>query len=137
VKPERFAITIAADHESSTDPRIRNAFFIVTPNCRQLMEIAGMIDMAKLRTFVDAVVPLAEANEAYTGSPAGRRNHGKLVVAVDPNVRYTLLPCSSGVNSSDRPFHAIWTPIQRRMKAMTRKMPCAVDGDTFCATFGA
>ena len=87
VKPERFAITITADHEASTDPRIRDAFFIVTPHCRQLMEIAGMIDMAKLRTFVDAVVPLAEANEAYTGSPAGRRNHGKLVVAVDPNVR--------------------------------------------------
>ena len=87
VKPERFAITITSDHEDAVDPRVRNAFFIVAPNNRQLMEIAGMIDMAKLRTYVDAVVPLAEANEAYTGSPAGRRNHGKLVVAVDPNVR--------------------------------------------------
>ena len=27
----------------------------------------------------------------------------------------------------ERPFQAIWTPMQKRMKAMTRRMPCAVD----------
>lgn len=87
IKPGRFAITITSDHEDSTDPRIKESFFIVEPNHRQLMEIAAMIDTAKLKTYVDAVVPLADANEAYTGSPANRLGHGKLVVAVDPNLR--------------------------------------------------
>jgi len=87
IKPGRFAVTITSDHEASTDPRIKEAFFIVEPNQRQLMEIAALIDTARLKTYVDAVVPLAEANEAYNGSPCNRRGHGKLVVAVAPNVR--------------------------------------------------
>lgn len=82
IRPGRFAVTITSDHEASTDPRIHEAFFIVEPNQRQLMEIAALIDTHKLRTFVDAVVPFAEANLAYTGSPAKRLGHGKLVVAV-------------------------------------------------------
>ena len=28
-----------------------------------------------------------------------------------------------------KPFHAIWTPMQSRMKAMMRRIPCAVDGE--------
>jgi len=87
VRPGRFAVTITSDHEASEDPRIKEAFFIVEPNQRQLMEIAALIDTHKLHTFVDAVVPLAQANEAYTGNPANRLGHGKLVVAVDPNIR--------------------------------------------------
>jgi len=87
IKPGRFAVTITSDHEGSTDPRIKEAFFIVEPNQRQLMEIAALIDTSKLKTYVDAVVPLVGANEAYTGSPVNRRGHGKLVVAVAPNVR--------------------------------------------------
>lgn len=87
IRPGRFAITITSDHEGSEDPVIRNAFFIVEPNHRQLMEVAAMIDTDKLKTYVDAVVPFAQATEAYTGSPANRRGHGKLVVAVDPNLR--------------------------------------------------
>lgn len=82
----RLAVTITSDHEDSEDPRIKEAFFIVEPNQRQLMEIAALIDTSKLRTFVDAVVPLAQANEAYTGNPPNRRGHGKLVVAVEANV---------------------------------------------------
>jgi NADPH:quinone reductase-like Zn-dependent oxidoreductase len=87
IKPGRFAITITSDHEGSGDSRIKEAFFIVEPHQRQLMEIAAMIDTARLKTYVDAVIPLARATEAYTGSPAGRLGHGKLVVAVDPNLR--------------------------------------------------
>lgn len=87
LKPGRFAVTITSDHEGSTDPRIKDAFFIVEPRQRQLMEIATMIDTSKLRTYVDAIVPLAQATDAYTGSPANRLGHGKLVVAVDPNLR--------------------------------------------------
>jgi NADPH:quinone reductase-like Zn-dependent oxidoreductase len=83
VKPGRFAITIAADKESSEDPRIKHAFFIVKPHQRQLMEIAALIDTGKLRTFVDAVLPFAQAGDAYAGNVRDRKGHGKLVVAVN------------------------------------------------------
>ena len=80
VKPGRFAITVSAANENSTDERIRDAFFIVEPNQRQLMEVAALIDTYKLRTWVKAAFPLAQANKAYTTIPG----HGKVVVAVDP-----------------------------------------------------
>jgi NADPH:quinone reductase-like Zn-dependent oxidoreductase len=77
LKPGRFAITVSSTHEKSTDERIKNAFFIVEPNQRQLMEIAALIDTYKLRTWVKATLPLSQANEAYkTGIPG----HGKVVV---------------------------------------------------------
>jgi NADPH:quinone reductase-like Zn-dependent oxidoreductase len=84
IKSKRFAITISSDNESSADERIKNAFFIVEPNQRQLMEIALLIDTCKLRTWVDAAVPLSEATNAYTGKIPNRRGHGKIVVIVDP-----------------------------------------------------
>jgi hypothetical protein len=36
-----------------------------------------------------------------------------------------------------RPFQAIWTPIQSRIKAMTRRMPWAVEGEMALVIFGA
>lgn len=86
VKPGRFAVTIAADEESSDDPRVKHAFFIVKPHQRQLMEIAALIDTGKLRTFVDAVVRFNKAEDAYTGKVTDRKGKGKLVVAVNPAV---------------------------------------------------
>jgi len=82
IKPGRFAVTITSDHAGTADPRVKEAFFIVEPHQRQLMEIAALIDTHKLKTYVDATVPLAQANVAYTGSPANRLGHGKLVIAV-------------------------------------------------------
>jgi len=82
LKPGGFAVTISSDNESATDQHIKDAFFIVEPNQKQLFEVAHLIDTGKLHTFVDAVVPLAEANEAYTGKLPGRKGHGKIVVAV-------------------------------------------------------
>lgn len=84
VKQGRFAVTIAADKESSEDPRIQHAYFIVKPHQRQLMEIATLIDTGKLRTFVDAVLPFAQAGDAFTGNVPDRKGHGKVVVAVNP-----------------------------------------------------
>jgi NADPH:quinone reductase-like Zn-dependent oxidoreductase len=84
VKPGRFAVTIASSEESSEDPRVKHAFFIVKPHQRQLMEIAALIDTSKLRTFVDAVVPFANATEAYNGNLKDGSGHGKIVVAVNP-----------------------------------------------------
>lgn len=84
LKPNRSAITISSDNESSTDERIKNAFFIVEPNQRNLMEVALLIDTSKLHTWVDAVVPLAEATSAYNGKIPNRTGHGKIVIAVAP-----------------------------------------------------
>lgn len=81
LKPGRFAITVSSTHENSTDERIRDAFFIVQPNQLQLMEIAHLIDTYKLRTWIKATLPFAQANDAYTANIPG---HGKTVVMVDP-----------------------------------------------------
>lgn len=82
LKPGRFAITVSSAHENATDERIRSAFFIVEPNQRQLMEVATLIDTYKLRTWVKATLPFAQASDAYAASIPG---HGKVVVSVDPH----------------------------------------------------
>jgi NADPH:quinone reductase-like Zn-dependent oxidoreductase len=81
LKQGGYAITVSSSHENSSDERIRRAFFIVQPSQRQLMEIAHLIDTYKLRTWVKATLPFAQANDAYTGNIPG---HGKTVVMVDP-----------------------------------------------------
>ncbi|QNI37216.1 NADP-dependent oxidoreductase [Edaphobacter albus] len=84
LKPGRFAVTISSDKESSQDPRIQHAFFIVKPHQRQLMEIAALIDTSKLVTFVDAAVPFSQAAEIYSNSSSHRSGHGKVVVTIAP-----------------------------------------------------
>lgn len=39
--------------------------------------------------------------------------------------------------SADRPFHAIWMPMQSRMKATTRRIPWAVEGGMALVILGA
>ena len=81
LKQGRFAITVSSSNENSLDERIKQAFFIVEPNQRQLMEVAALIDTYKLRTWVKATLPLARANDAYATQIPG---HGKTVVVIDP-----------------------------------------------------
>jgi hypothetical protein len=38
---------------------------------------------------------------------------------------------------AERPFHAIWMPMQSRMKAMTRRIPWAVEGGILFVILGA
>lgn len=78
-----FAITVSSSNENASDERIRKAFFIVEPNQRQLMEIAALIDTYKLRTWVKAALPFAQANDAYTTSIPG---HGKIVIEIDSTI---------------------------------------------------
>ena len=59
----------------------KEAYFIVEPNQKQLAEIGAMIEEGRLHTFVDAVVPLSQASDAYAGR-IERRGRGKVVVAV-------------------------------------------------------
>ncbi len=82
LKPGGRMITIAADGEDTTEDRVKQAFFIVEPNQKQLIEIAGLLDAGRLRAVVDVVVPFAQAPAAYAGKVARRQGRGKLVVAV-------------------------------------------------------
>ena len=75
-------ITIAADSESATDPRLKGAFFIVEPNHEQLTRIGDLLEAGELKPVVDAVLPLSQASAAYTAEAGRRHGRGKLVVAV-------------------------------------------------------
>lgn len=80
LKPCGRVVTIAADSESTNDPRVKDAFFIVEPNQQQLTEIGGLLDEGKLRVFVDAQVPLADAPAAYSGKAKRQYGYGKVVI---------------------------------------------------------
>ena len=82
LKPGGRMITIAADSETSTDERVKQAFFIVEPNHEQLTRIGDLLEAGDLQTVVDATLPLTRASEAYTGEVKQRRGCGKLVVNV-------------------------------------------------------
>src|SRR5580765_6643659 len=75
-------ITIAAESEGTADQRVKNAFFIVEPNQKQLVEIARQLDAGNLKAFVKAAVPWDEASPAYSGALKDRSAYGKIVVSI-------------------------------------------------------
>ena len=81
LKPRGRMVTIAANGESASEQRVKNAFFIVEANQKELSEIGDLLEAGHLRPVVDAVVPLSQAPEAFTGH-IDRQGRGKLVVAV-------------------------------------------------------
>ncbi len=58
---------------------MKNAFFIVEPNQKQLADVAGLIAAGRLRTVVDKGILLSEAPLAFCGE-LERRGRGKIVV---------------------------------------------------------
>lgn len=82
LKPNGRLITVAADGENSTDPRIKNGYFIVEPRQQQFVEVARLIDAGLLKTFVNAAVPFDQAPLAYAGKVQNKRGFGKVVVAI-------------------------------------------------------
>jgi len=82
LKPTGRMVTIAADSEGSSDQRVKDAFFIVEPNQKQLLEIAKMLDAGILNAFVSAIVPLAEASAAYSQTVRDKHGYGKVVITV-------------------------------------------------------
>ena len=70
----------------SADTRVKDAFFIVEPNQKQLTEVADLLERGKLIPVVDKVIPLNQAVEAYTGQLM-RNGRGKVVVAIDRSYR--------------------------------------------------
>jgi NADPH:quinone reductase-like Zn-dependent oxidoreductase len=83
LKPGGRMVTIASGGEHTGDQRIRDAFFIVEPNQTQLTEVAKLLDAGDLKTFIGAVVPLAEASSAYSGDVANKRGSGKVVIVIN------------------------------------------------------
>ncbi|HXP11238.1 MAG TPA: NADP-dependent oxidoreductase [Acidobacteriaceae bacterium] len=82
LKPEGRMITIAADAESSTDPRVKESFFIVEPNQKQLKEITKRLETGSLKTFVNAAVPLDDAAAAYAKTIPQKLGYGKVVITL-------------------------------------------------------
>ena len=82
LKPDGRMVTIAAGSEGATDQRVKDAFFIVEPNQKQLVEIAKQLDAGRLRAFVKTTVPLNEAPAAYSGRVKYKNGYGKIVIAV-------------------------------------------------------
>jgi NADPH:quinone reductase-like Zn-dependent oxidoreductase len=81
-------MTITSTAAASDDERVKKAFFIVEANQKQLYEIGALLEKGTLRPFVDAVVPLSQAQDAYSGR-VERQGHGKIVVAVLPTEERT------------------------------------------------
>ena len=82
LRPNGRMVTIAADSEGTADERVKNAFFIVEPNRKQLVEIAKQLDAGHLKAFVKATIPLNEASAAYSGAVGDKNGYGKIVIAV-------------------------------------------------------
>jgi NADPH:quinone reductase-like Zn-dependent oxidoreductase len=82
LKPGGRLVTIAAAGESARDERVKQAFFIVEPDAAQLSEVADLLESGRLKPGLDAVVPFAEAGDAFAGRFRGTQGRGKLVVAV-------------------------------------------------------
>ncbi len=76
-------VTIASSVSAGTNARDKSAFFIVEPKRSQLARVAELIDAAALRPFVEAVVPLSEAADAFAGRAASHPHRGKVVVRID------------------------------------------------------
>lgn len=82
LRPGGRMITIAAEHETTTDDRIKQAYFIVEPNREQLERVGAMLASGDLRPEVDAVLPLAQASAAFSRDVPASRGRGKIVVSI-------------------------------------------------------
>jgi len=86
LKPGGRMITIASESAATADQRVKNAFFIVEPNQKQLVEIAKQLDVGQLRAFVKTTFPLNQASAAYSGAVRDKGGYGKIVIAVEAEI---------------------------------------------------
>ncbi len=73
-------VTIVSGLPDNAEPRVKDAFFIVEPSQKQLLEVAALLDAGTLKTYVNAVVPFEEAAVAYSGAAPGKLGYGKVVI---------------------------------------------------------
>jgi NADPH:quinone reductase-like Zn-dependent oxidoreductase len=83
LKPSATLVSVAEPPPEQDAVRVgaRGIFFIVEPNRAELFELAGLIDMGQLRTFVSEVFALSRAREAYETLLRGHLR-GKVVLRV-------------------------------------------------------
>ena len=81
LKPGGRLVTIAAQSEAFSEPRVRDAYFIVQPNQGQLVEISKLLDSGRIRPSVEAVFGLEQAREAYARAKRGGMR-GKVALRV-------------------------------------------------------
>jgi len=76
-------VTVAGDAPAETAARYgaRGVDFIVTPSRPELIEIARLVEVGKLRTIIAATFPLERAREAFERGLSGH-NRGKIVLQV-------------------------------------------------------
>ena len=79
--PRGRLVTIASSAENTIDERVKEAFFIMEPNRKQLTEVAEMLEAGRMRAVVDTVIPLSQAPDAFAGR-VKRSGRGKIVVEV-------------------------------------------------------
>ncbi len=75
-------VTIVSGLPDNAEQRVKDAFFIVEPSQKQLLEVARLLDSGSLKTYINAVVPFEEASNAYSGAVQGRLGYGKVVIVV-------------------------------------------------------
>jgi NADPH:quinone reductase-like Zn-dependent oxidoreductase len=75
-------VTIVSGLPDNAEQRVKDAFFIVEQNQKQLLEVARLLDSGTLKTYVNAVVPFEEASDAYSGTVGGKLGYGKVVIAI-------------------------------------------------------
>jgi NADPH:quinone reductase-like Zn-dependent oxidoreductase len=82
LRPSGRLVTIAADSEGAADERIKRAFFIVELNGGQLRAISALLDAGELQAFVQAEVPMSQADSAYAAATDRGPTRGKSVVVL-------------------------------------------------------
>jgi NADPH:quinone reductase-like Zn-dependent oxidoreductase len=75
-------VTIVSGLPDNAEQRMKDAFFIVEPSQKQLLEVARLLDTGTLKTYVNAVVPFEEASDAYRGTVRGKLGYGKVVIVI-------------------------------------------------------
>ena len=83
IRPGGRLVSIAAEppRELAILRKIAATYFVVTPDRKQLIEIAQLVDDGVLRPTLDRVFPLSDAREAFERSLVGHQA-GKNVLRV-------------------------------------------------------
>lgn len=82
LKADGKMVTIASSEEAEEDSRVKDAFFIVQPNRKQLQQLTALIEENVLRPVVDFVFPFTSAADAFANRTDGKVHRGKVVVQI-------------------------------------------------------
>jgi NADPH:quinone reductase-like Zn-dependent oxidoreductase len=80
-KSESWNLVEPPSAEKAKAQGIKGEFFIVEPDRTQLEEIGRLIDTGRLRAFVDSVLPIEQARQAFKQGLKGH-SRGKIVLRI-------------------------------------------------------